>query len=322
MKSRNVLKLMAILVAVIGINIAGCKKDKTTTTSTTPDPSSLTQLAKDDAQVQASDDEISNDANGALTSSTSATKGMDTTISSCIITTKDTLIAGDSVLQITLQYSGFNTGHNFSRTGTVIITRPLGVQWKTAGCAVTYQYIGLAITKITSGKTFTFNGTRTWTNTSGGLIIDLGHGGASPVVHQITGAMTITFDDGSQRIWNISRQRSWSGTFPTALIVTVSGFGSNSGYSNLVEYGTNRNGEAFFSSINTPIIYNNTCTVYQWTPIWGAVEHQIPSVPKSATVTYGYNNSDALVTEGDCATVFQLAYNVKGTTGTLYFPIP
>ncbi len=316
MKSRNVIKLMAILVAVIGINIAGCKKDKTTTT--TPDPSSLTQLAKDDAQVQASDDEISSDANGALTSTTSSSKGMDTTISSCIITV-DTV---GTNLQITLLYSGFCTGHSFSRTGTVIITRPLGVQWKTAGCAVTYQYVNLQITKVTTGKTFIFNGTRTWTNVSGGLIIDLGHGGSSPVVHQITGAMTITFEDGSQRIWNISRQRSWAGTFPTALTVTVSGFGSNSGYSSLVEYGTDRNGEAFYSSINTPIIYNNTCTTYQWTPIWGAIEHQIPNVPKSATVTYGYNSSDVLVTEGDCATVFQLAYNVKGTPGTLYFPIP
>ena len=176
MKSRNVIKLMAILVAVIGINIAGCKKDKTTTT--TPDPSSLTQLAKDDAQVQASDDEISSDANGALTSTTSSSKGMDTTISSCIITV-DTV---GTNLQITLLYSGFCTGHSFSRTGTVIITRPLGVQWKTAGCAVTYQYVNLQITKVTTGKTFIFNGTRTWTNVSGGLIIDLGHGGSSPVV--------------------------------------------------------------------------------------------------------------------------------------------
>jgi hypothetical protein len=316
MKSRNVIKLMAILVAVIGINIAGCKKDKTTTT--TPDSSSLSQLAKDDAQVQASDDEISNDANSVLSSGSS--KSMDTTIVSCNISV-DSLTHGDTIVY-TLVYNNYSTVHGFSRTGTVEIEILKGVHWRNPGATVTFKYISLSIEKISSGKTFIFNGTRTWTNISGGLIINLGHGGLSPVVHQITGNMAITFDDGTQRIWTISRQRSWSGTFPGSLTVTVSGFGTSGSYSNLVEYGANRKGEAFYSSINTPIIYNNTCTTYQWTPIWGAIEHQIPSVPKSAIVTYGYNSSDVLVTEGDCATVFQLAYNVKGTTGTIYFPIP
>ncbi|MGD0711689.1 MAG: hypothetical protein ABR968_10990 [Bacteroidales bacterium] len=313
MKTRNVLKLMAILIAVVGINIAGCKKDKT---STTPDPSSLQQLSKDDAQVQASDDEITGDANAEL-SSTSA-KAMDTTISSCNITV-DT-VGGDS-LQITLQYHGFNLGGNFKRTGTVVITKLLGVQWKTAGCAVVFKYENLIVEKISSGKTFTFNGTRTWTNVSGGLIKNLN--GSTTVTHTITGAMTITFDDGSTRIWNISRQRVWGGTFPSALTVTVSGFGSAAGYNNLVEYGTNRKGEAFYTQINTPILYvYNSCLAFQWIPIWGVIEYQIPSVPKSATLTFGYNSSDALVPYGNCADYFRLDWVVKTNNGTDYFQIP
>jgi hypothetical protein len=257
------------------------------------------------------------------TSSSSASARLEATDSVPII--NSCTIKVDTVgtnLQITLTYNGFNTGHSFSRTGTVVITRPLGTPWGNVGCAVTYQYENLAVTKISTGKTFTLNGTRTWTNVSGGRIIDLGHGGSSPVVHQITGSMQVTFENGTTRTWSISRQRSWSGTFPSALTVTVTGFGSAGGYNNLVEYGTNRNGEAFYTQINTAIIYNNTCTYYQWTPIWGVLVHQIPSTPKSATITYGYNSSDALVSEGSCADYYRLDWVIKSKSGTVYLPIP
>jgi PKD repeat protein len=278
-----------------------------------PDPSSLEQLSKDDLQFEASDDEIQNDANAVL-----STNG-DTTISSCAIST-DTV---GTNLQFTLVYNGFNIGHNFSRTGTVIITKLLAVQWRTTGCAVTYQYVNLAITKISSGKTFVYNGTRTWTNISGGLIDQLGTlSSINPVVQQVTGAIEITFDDGTQRTWNIARQKSWSGTYPSALTVTVSGFGSSAGYTNLIVYGTNRNGEVFYAQINTPILYNESCFDYQWTPIWGALVYQIPATPKSATVTFGYNSNDVLVTEGACAVYYQMAWTWKSYSGTDYFPIP
>jgi hypothetical protein len=320
MKTKNFLKLIAILIAVVSLNFASCKKDKTTD-QTTPDTSSLQQLSKDDAQVQATDDEISNDANGVLTSSSKSMKIKDmdsTAINSCTVTI-DTV---GTNLVITLVYNGFNTGHSFSRTGTVVITKPLGIQWKTAGCVVTLQYVNLAVTKIASGKTFTYNGTRTWTNVSGGRIIDLGTTSATSVTFTITGNMTIMFDDGTTRVWTISRQHIWTGTYPNNLSVSVTGFGSNSGYNNLVEYGLNRKGEQFYTQINTAILYSNTCVSYQWTPIWGVLIHQIPSVPKSATITFGYNSSDNLVTIGDCANYFRMDWVVKTYSGTIYLSIP
>lgn len=314
MKTRNVLKLMAILIAVVGINIAGCKKEKT---STTPDPSSLQQLSKDDAQVQATDDQITSDANGVLSGSSKSI-----TTDTNLIVTVDSTTHGDTIVY-TLKYSGYNAWPHpsFSRTGIVLVEILKGVRWDQPLATVTFKYENLVVEKISSGKTFTFNGTRTWENVSGGLIINL-HG-STTVTHQITGAMTITFDDGSQRIWTISRQRVWGGTFPAALTVTVSGFGSAAGYNNLVEYGTNRKGEAFYTQINTPILYvYNSCLAFQWIPIWGVIEYQIPSVPKSATLTFGYNSSDALVPYGNCADYFRLDWVVKTNNGTDYFQIP
>jgi hypothetical protein len=319
MKTRNLLKLMAILIAVVGINIAGCKKDKTTPASTSPDPSSLSQLAQDDNQVQASDNEIMNDGNTALSSNSS--KSMDTTaINSCTISV-DTV---GTNLVITLVYNGFNTAHSFSRTGTVIITKPLGSHWVNAGCAVTFNYVNLAITKISTGKQFIFNGTRTWTNVSGGLIINLGSTTTptTSVTHQITGAMQITFENGTQRTWTIYRQRVWSGKWPNALVMSASGFGTSGIYNDCVEFGTNRNGEAFYTQIHpsTPVVFNEGCL---WLPISGSLTHSIPNVPKSATITYGYSynagtNSYQLATSGTCADAYELAWTWKTYTGTLY----
>jgi hypothetical protein len=292
-----------------------------TTANDTAGTTSLIQLSKDDAQVQASDDEIMNDANTILTSTNSA-KSMDTIINSNLTITVDSINHGDTIVY-TMIYNGFNTGHNFSRTGTVLIEKLKGVHWSTVGCAVTYQYINLAVTKVTDGKTFIFNGTRTWTNVSGGLIKDLGNGSVTSIVHNITGALQITFDNGVTRTWSIARQRTWNGTFPSSLTVTASGFGSAAGYNNLVEYGTDRNGEAFYGQINTPILYSyNICIPYAWLPIWGVIVYQIPSVPKSGTVTFGYNSSDVLVTEGTCADYYKLDWVVKIKNGTIYLMIP
>ncbi|MGD0709666.1 MAG: hypothetical protein ABR968_00650 [Bacteroidales bacterium] len=313
MKAQNVLKLITILIVVVGINITGCKKDRTKPIQN-PDTSSLLQLSKDDAQVQASDDEITNDANSVLSSTSS--KSIDTTINSCTITI-DTIGALNDTLRISLYYDGYNTGGNFKRTGTVIITKPLLVPWKDAGCEVTYRYLNLSVEKISTGKTFTFNGTRTWTNVSGGLIKNLN--GSTTITYTITGAMQITFDDGTQRIWNISRQIIWGGTLPYALTATVSGFGSAAGYNNLEEYGTNRKGEAFYTQINTPILYSEICS---GDPIWGQIVYQIPSVPKSATITFGYNSSDVLVSYGSCAENYKLDWVVKTNSGTIYLSIP
>ena len=282
---------------------------------------SLQQLSKDDAQFQASDDEITNDANAVLSSSKlSSSKGMDTTVSNCTI--KVDTVGGGDTLQITMIYSGFNKGLNFSRTGTVVITKPLNRRWKDTGCTVTYTYLSLAVTKVTAAKTFIFTGTRTWTNVKGGLIMNL-NGSSATVTHTITGAMTITFDDGIQRLWTISRQRIWGGTFPSALTVTVSGFGSNSVYSNLVEYGINRKGEAFFTQINTPIQYTyNTCISYQWVPIWGQIVYQIPSVPKALSLLSVIIAVMHLLHREPVHDDYKLDWDIKGTPGTIYLSLP
>ena len=159
MKAKIIFRKAIILFVICTISVVtGCKKDRTTEVSS-PDTSSLQQLAKDDAQIQASDNEITTDVNNSL-SSTSA-KSIDSipAISSCTITI-DTIGVSKDTLQITMYYNGYNTLHNFTRTGTVIVTKLLGKPWSQAGCAVNFKYINLSVTKNSTGKTFIFNGNR------------------------------------------------------------------------------------------------------------------------------------------------------------------
>jgi hypothetical protein len=314
MKTKNVAKLIAILTIVIGISFAGCKKNRTNEV-TNPDTSSLQQLARDDAQVQASDDHITNDVNDILSQS-NAKSIEDSIPNSCTISI-DSIHHGDTIVY-TLLYNGYSGLHNFLRTGTVVIERLKNVHWKDSGATVWVTYISLAITKISSGKSFIFSGNRTYENVSGGLIKELGHGAVS-IKHQITGSLQITFEDGTTRNWTLRKTRTFSGTYPTQLEMTVGGFGSDGGYNNLIEWGANRKGENFYTQITTPILYSESCG---WDPIWGVLIHQIPSVPKSAAITFGYNSSSQQVTQGSCADYFKLDWVIKTNHGTIYIKIP
>jgi len=315
MKSIKRLKFIAIFIALVTLNILGCKKDRTNDV-TNPDTTSLQQLSKDDAQFQASDDQITNDANDVLSETSMAQiKAVEDSLPGNCSITMDTI---NDTLRINMAYSGPNNANTFIRNGTVIIKKRFGAKWQNAGTAVSYTYLNLAVTKVSSGKQFTFNGTRIWTDVTGGLIKNL-NGGTTTIEHQITGAIKITFDNGTTETWNISRTTTWSGVYPSALSITVGGTGSVDGYSNLMEYGTNRNGEIFYTQINTPILYSEGCG---WNPIWGVIVHQLPNVTKSATITYGYNSSDAIVAQGSCADNYRMDWNIKGTTGTIYLPIP
>lgn len=310
MKTKTIFNLTAILVAVIGISIAGCKKDKNDNTDT----NSLQQLSKDEVAVESATNDVLNDANNVL-SGGSSSKSIDgfpcnATIDSVSHSTVDTIV-------YYMTFSGLNCSGTHTRTGNVIIKKAVGTHWINAGATVLVTYVDLKITKVSSGKSLTLNGTKTFENVNGGLLVQLG-GSITSVTHKISGAVQATFDDGTTRTWTIARQRIFTGTLGQ-LVVTESGFGSDGGYSNLVVWGTNRNGEAFYTQITSPVTFKQACG---WDPVSGIKIHQIPSDTKSATITFGYDDNNQPVTGSNCPTRYKLDW-VKGQhSGTIYLPLP
>jgi len=309
MKTKNGIKLFAILIAVIGISIAGCKKDKSDNTDNT-DTKSMQQLSKDEVAVESATGDVLNDANTILSGGLGKSMPCNVTIDSVSHSTIDTIA-------YYLTFNGLNCSGTHMRTGNAIIKKAVGTHWINPGATVSITYVNLQVTKVSSGKSLTFNGTKTWENVSGGLVVQLG-GSVTSITHRITGAIQATFDDGTTRTWNIARQRVFTGTLGQ-LVITESGFGSADGYNNLVVWGTNRNGEAFYTQLTSPVAFKQACG---WDPVSGIKIHQIPSDNKSATITFGYNDSNQPVTGSDCPTRYKLDW-VKGShSGTLYLPLP
>jgi hypothetical protein len=306
MKTKTIIRITAILIAVIGISFAGCKKDKNT------DTNSMQQLAKDEVAMQSATDDVLNDANNVL--SGGSKKSMETL--PCNVTIDSSSIVGDTITYA-ITFNGLNCSGTHNRVGHATIKRNVNTYWYQAGTKVFVHLDNLIITKISSGKSLTLNGNKTFENVSGHVLAELG-GSVTSIVHKVTGSLTATFDDGTTRTWNIARQRTFTGTMGN-LIVTVDGFGSADGYNNLVVWGTNRNSELFYTQITQSVVFKQSCG---WDPVAGIKIHQIPADDKSATVTFGYDDNNQLVTGGNCPTRFKVDWEKGTNAGTIYLQLP
>jgi hypothetical protein len=185
---------------------------------------------------------------------------------------------------ITITYNGTNCAGSRTRSGTVTISIPNGVYWKQAGAAVTVNIKNLTITRLLDNKVIVINGTKTYTNVSGGLLIDLPN--LTSITHTVTGSMSILFPNNTTRIWSEAKQRVW--TYNDGYVVTSTGTHTDSlGNSNVAEYGTDRFGVSFESLISQPKVIAQSCE-YRLTAGQNTV---LRSDNLSATLTYGLDSS-------------------------------
>jgi hypothetical protein len=164
-------------------------------------------------------------------------------------------------------------------------------QWHLAGSFIV-SYYDYTILNINNGKTLHLQGIDTIKKISNGNYYDLLKGTTITVMH--TGTAQITFDDGTVRTWNHSREKVRS--FANGIITsTITGTGMPNSISNVEAWGINRRGEHFYGQISSPLIWSyyadpssNTCM--HWAkPISGVYFHKGSGA--GLTVTYGVNSS-------------------------------
>jgi predicted secreted protein len=235
----------------------------------------------------------------------------------CNVTVDSTAVVNDTITYY-LTYNGLNCNGKLIRTGKQEIKKKVGTHWGMTGATVITTLIDFHVVHVNSGKAITLNGTRTHENVSGGFIWQLGTGGATSIVHKITGNLQATFDDTTTRTWSLARQLVYTGT-PTALVMTTDGFGSADGYSNLITWGVSRNGEQFYTQVLQSVVHRQACN---WDPVSGIVKHQVPSDNKSATVTYGYDSNNQPITGDECPTRYRVDWVKNGHSGTMFLPLP
>lgn len=312
MKTRNIIQLGALFLAVTCYSLTGCKKDKID--SGNSDSASLEQLSSDENNVEGVSDDALSDVEGVLSYQAGALKS--TEAIPCNATIDSTTVINDTIT-IHITYNGLSCNGKRYRTGQIEIKKKVGTHWGQEGATINYTYINYAVTRVSTGKTITLNGNKTFENVSGGFRWQVGITRNS-IVQKVSGLMIVTFDDGTSRTWNNARQRTYTGTI-SHLLLTEDGYGSAGGYTNLVTWGINRKGEQFYTQITQSVVHKELCG---WDPVSGIKIHQIPSDNKSATITFGYDNNNQPVTGDECPTRYRIDW-VKGThSGTKYLQLP
>jgi hypothetical protein len=290
------INLFILLVAVFAFGLQSCKKDNTDDIA--DDTASQIQHSGDESSFSNETETALNDVNNVMGAS-SLGKGF-----GLAGATIDSMVADKKFI---INYNGNNGDGSRFRKGQVTVQLTNGAKWRDVNAVVTITFTNLNIKNNATNKSITINGTHIVTNVNGGLVGLLTAGGPS-IIHKITGNMTVTFDDGTQRSWAIYRQREIlisSGGIPT---VKISGFGSVDGLSNVVVAGTNRNGNPFSTVISETVVFtsNSTCFGGAWIPVSGIKTHK--KLTREITVTFGVDQAGNPVS-GSCPYGYKINWN-------------
>jgi len=288
-----------------------CKKE--TSPAGNDNTAEVSAQSDDQARFSSEVDAVANDADLALESSSNFT-GRVNGAQSIIC---DASLAFDTVSnprKITVTYNGSNCWGTRTRTGVVILSMAQGVHWKDAGAALTVTFQNFKVTRVIDNKSITINGSQTYTNVSGGLLITLPT--LQTITHTITSSnMSITFDDNTQRNWQVAKQRVF--TYSNGVIITSSGTHTDGNTTNIAEWGTNRFGNAFASATVQPLVIRQDC---DFRLVSGAVRHTTPSV--TATATFGLDATGSPTScPGTGHYYFKVVWTgVNGSSATVILP--
>ncbi len=278
---KNFLQMMAIVFLTVSFFSACTKNDEAIVEIETES----TEHSDDQSNIAAESDELANDYNNVVNNYT-VFNGRESFVffSPC-----DATITVDSTSnpkKITITYNGKVCNPYRTRKGVVVLTMPLNARWKDAGASMSVEIKNLTITYLLRNKSIVINGTKSIKNISGGLVrpfIGLG-----TVIHEIEGNMSIVFNNGASRKWQIAKRRTF--TFNGGLIITTSGNATVDGTTNVSEWGTNRFGNTFITAITQPLVVKQDCG-FRLTA--GQVTHS--KMRSTVTTTFGLDSNGVAV---------------------------
>lgn len=270
------------MLAVIGMTVflfsTGCKKDGSTNNSVDL-ATEVTAQSDDQTETSNDFDATNNDVAAAIESSAFFSGRTEKVMSICGATAS--YDSTSNPRKITITYNGADCFGLHTRTGTVVLSMPPGVHWKDAGAAITVTVQNLKITRVIDNKSITINGSETVTNVNGGLLFNLATVGT--ITHTANGSFTITFDNNTQRTWNEGKKRVF--TYNNGIVITTTGTHTEGSNTQVAEWGTNRFGHSFTTSITSPLVIRQDCN-FRLTS--GEVKHE---GVVTATATFGLDAS-------------------------------
>ena len=250
-------RLLSVATLTVFATFIACTKASVSVTVPTDNSAELATHSDDQSNVSDGMDAVNNDLvgqNGAVESSSSFSGGRMSNMNS-ICNASATYDSVSNPRKITVTYSGADCYGTRSRTGTVILSMPAATRWTNAGAAITVTFQNLKITRTVDNKSITINGSQTYTNVSGGLLANLAS--LQTITHTISGSLSITFDDNSVRTWSTARKNVF--TYSNGVVATISGNHTDGNNNNVAEWGLNRYGHTFSTSITQPLVIRQDC---------------------------------------------------------------
>jgi len=298
-------RFMSVLVLTLLTTFIACKKDSSQQEEQNPQ---LAAHTEDQTRVSSEMDAVNLDLNVALEQSNSIT-GRLTGDSICAATIAfDTL---NATKKITITYNGADCGGLHIRTGAVIISMASGVHWKDVGAELTVTYQNFKVIRDFDKKSITINGTHTLTNVNGGLLRDLLTGRPN-ITHAINSSnMSITFEDGTQRTWQVARKRVY--TLAGGGTITISGTHTDGAKTNIAEWGTDRFGNAFSTAITEPLVISANC---QFRLTSGQIQHD--RLAATASVTFGLDKDGKAISCPVGNYYYKIVWTGAGGTSLIY----
>jgi hypothetical protein len=294
---KNSLLSAAIIFICIAIVTSSCRKDKEL-----PDDTALqSQNGTDDSDFQTESDNAFSDADNALAknSTTQRMGAIPCGISDIDSTHADTLI---------LIYTNVNSCDGLrKRNGTITLAlSPAGAKWSQAGVTLTMTFNNFKITRIADNRSITINGSKSVTKTEAGTAFTLAVGDS--LHHKIrSNNMQVTFDNGIVRTWHVARKRTTTRTSTLTWTVAIDGDTTVGGNTNVAAWGTNRNGNTFYSTIPTSVLWSTDCLS---SPMSGV--RLIKGLERELTITFGVDALGNEVSSG-CPGYYKLNWvNLRG----------
>ncbi len=321
MNSKKIIYGLSVLFLLLTIIMVSCKKKETPA----PEPTESGQSSSDSRDTQGENDAAVNDINSVIgdngklhgkSTVPNAYAEMTGTICGLSVDT-----AGINSGTIRLNYDG-TTCNNRTRTGSIKFTiqdYTQGKRWKNVGCVIKVDFLSYKITRASDGKSIMLNGTQYLTNTSGGtwwelLIVKT----QTTLVSTLTSSnLAVTFEDNKTATYNINRKITY--TIPGNIITCrAEGIGTSGGLTNLENFGTTRDGDAFTSQVTNPIVWNVTCG--PGAPVQGEV-NIVASKSFDLRATFGVDRNGNVVTPApnQCAFGWKLDWTFNGNARNKIF---
>ena len=304
------IRLITVVSLIMAIFFVSCKKTETGTVTT----DSTTELAAqidDHSNVSTINDAVENDVNFVLESNSSFNGRIENALG-IVCNANAVADSANGKKRITITYNGTNCAGNRSLTGVVVVSMPLGTNWKDAGAVLSVSTQNLKITRLKDSKSIIINGTKTITNVTGGRLMDLASRGT--ITHVTVGTDTLTFDNGKQRIWQIAKQRMF--TYSGGIVITTTGTHTEGVVSGIAEWGTNRFGNAFITAISQPLVVRQDCN---FRLVSGEVIHA--KLIADVTVTFGLDAAGVATSCPLTGYYFKATWKgVNGVTKTTILP--